>query len=88
MLGFSYTPAPGQISQNDYLKYMPNCSNFFLIKEFTRTVVNTTSILVKSSQNLVLIFAFGCPTHLPNFIPIKACVSELEIFFVLVRKEQ
>jgi len=49
---------------------------------FTRMFI-TTKILVGSSQNLVLIFVFGCPTSLPNFSSIKACVSELERFLCL-----
>jgi len=36
---------------------------------------------------LVLIFAFGCPTGLINFSPIKACVSELEQFLYLSKKK-
>jgi len=44
--------------------------------------------LVGSSQNLVLIFAFGCPTGLPNFSPIEACVSELEQFLCLCEKKK
>jgi len=44
-------------------------------------------ILVGSSQNLVLKFAFGCPTGLPNFCPIKVCISELEQFLCLHKKK-
>ena len=46
----------------------------------------TTRILVRLSPNLMLIFAFSCPTLVPNFSPIKACVPELEQFCVCVKK--
>ena len=34
-------------------------------------------MFVGSSQNLVLIIAFGCPICLPNFIPIEACIPKI-----------
>jgi len=42
--------------------------------------------VVGSSQKLVLIFAFGCPIHLPNFSLIEARVSELERFCVCMKR--
>ena len=41
---------------------------------------NNTRLLVGSSPNLVLVFTFSCPTHVPNFSLIKACIPELEWF--------
>ena len=36
---------------------------------------------------MVFIFAFGCPTRVPNFSSIKVCVPEL-VVFVFVQKEE
>jgi len=44
--------------------------------------------LVRSLENLVTIFAFGRPTRLLNFSPIKACVSEVEQFLHLCKKKK
>jgi len=52
---------------------------------FTRIIVYNYKDL---GQNLVLIFAFGCPACAPNFSSIKACIPELEWFLCLCEKKR
>ena len=55
---------------------------------FTRIIVYNCKGLGRIFTNLVLTFTFGCPTGLPNFSLIKACISELERFLSLCEKKK
>ena len=48
----------------------------------------TTRFFVLQAPNLVLIFAFGCPTRVPNFSLIEVCIPELGQFLCLCKKKK
>ena len=43
---------------------------------------------MESSQNLLIIFAFGCTARAPNFRSIEVCIPELQWFLCLCEKKK